>query len=79
MINQNCVCIDGEVWNGNELVWCSKCDGSGKLPTEKRFIQTKNPITKRYVKIDVIDGHIVSHKRTKGPYKGIPIGRKVTT
>jgi hypothetical protein len=47
------------------------------MSTKKRdVIQTKNPITKRYVKIDRAAGRIVSHKKSKGPYQGIPITRK---
>jgi len=41
-----------------------------------RFVQVLNPRTKRYVKIDRELGLIVSHKKSKGPYKLIPIARK---
>ena len=40
------------------------------------IVQTRNPKTDRYVKIDRSRGRIVAHKRTQGPYKGIPIARK---
>lgn len=43
------------------------------MPVKREIVQTMNPITKRYVKIDKTAGKIVSHKRTKGPYKDIPI------
>ena len=36
-----------------------------------RFVQIKNPITGRYVKIERVNGRIVSHKKTKGKYKNI--------
>ena len=43
---------------------------------KKSVVQAKNPKTGRYVKIDRSKGKIVSHKRTKGPYKGVPVARK---
>lgn len=43
---------------------------------KKGIVQTKNPKTGRYVKIDRDKGRIVSHKSTKGPYKGVPVTRK---
>ena len=39
-------------------------------------VQVKNPRTKRYVKIDRDKGKIVSHKKSPGPYKDVPIARK---
>ena len=39
-------------------------------------VQRKNPRTNRYVKIDRTAGRIVSHKKTAGPYKGIPVARR---
>lgn len=41
-----------------------------------RIVQTLNPKTGRYIKIDREKGDIVSQKKTKGPYKGIPIVKK---
>jgi len=41
-------------------------------------VQVKNPKTGRYVKIDRSKGKIVDHKKTKGPYKNVPIARKRT-
>jgi len=41
-----------------------------------RYVQLCNPRTKHFVKIDRTTGSIVSHKRTPGPYKGIPIKGK---
>ena len=43
---------------------------------KKSVVQTKNPVTKRYVKIDRSAGRIISHKKTEGPYKGVPVSRK---
>ena len=39
-------------------------------------VQVKNPRTNRYVKIDRSAGKIVSHKKSEGPYKNIPVARK---
>lgn len=39
-------------------------------------VQIKNPKTGRYVRIDRSKGKIVSHKKSKGPYKGVPVARK---
>jgi len=41
-----------------------------------RFAQLRNPKTGRYVKVDRERGVIIAHKRTKGPYKGVPIARR---
>ncbi len=40
------------------------------------IVQTKNPRTGKYVKIDTKKGRIIGSKKTSGPYKGIPIKRK---
>jgi hypothetical protein len=39
-------------------------------------VQVKNPRTNKYVKIDRSEGKIVSHKKSPGPYKGVPVARK---
>jgi hypothetical protein len=39
-------------------------------------VQVKNPRTDHYVKIDRAAGKIVSHKKSEGPYKNIPVARK---
>lgn len=45
--------------------------------TKKRdVVQVKNPKSNRYVKIDRSVGKIVSHKKSTGPYKGVPVARK---
>lgn len=49
-----------------------KSSGSGK----RDFVQVKNPKSGRYVKIDRSAGKIVSHKKSDGPYKGVPVARK---
>lgn len=47
------------------------------MATKKRnVVQVKNPKTDRYVKIDRAAGKIMSHKRSKGPYKDVPVARK---
>lgn len=47
------------------------------MATKQRdIVQTKNPVTGRYVKIDREEGRIVAHKKSEGPYKGVPISRK---
>jgi len=43
---------------------------------KKDIVQVKNPKTDRYVKIDRDVGRIIDHKKSEGPYKGIPIARK---
>ena len=43
---------------------------------EDRIVQTKNPRSGRYVKIDREKGMVVSHKKSNGAYKNIPIIRK---
>ncbi len=42
----------------------------------KNIVQTKNPRSGHYVKINRSQGRIVAHKSTSGPYKGVPIIRK---
>ncbi len=47
------------------------------MATKKRdLVQVKNPRTERYIKIDRSVGQIVSHKKSSGPYKDVPIARK---
>jgi len=43
---------------------------------KKDIIQTKNPKSERYVKIDRSAGRILAHKKSPGPYKNVPIARK---
>lgn len=49
---------------------------SVKRKKKHDIVQVKNPKTGRYVKIDRTIGRILSHKKTPGPYKNIPIARK---
>lgn len=44
--------------------------------TTKNVVQVKNPRTGHYIKIDRSVGRIVAHKKSDGPYKGIPVARK---
>lgn len=39
-------------------------------------VQVKNPRSGHYVKIDRTAGKIVSHKKSDGPYKDIPVARR---
>lgn len=43
---------------------------------KKDVVQVKNPKSGKYVKIDRAQGKIISHKKSEGPYKGVPIARK---
>jgi hypothetical protein len=43
---------------------------------KKDMVQTRNPRTGHYVKMDKARGVIVAHKKTPGPYKGIAIATK---
>lgn len=43
------------------------------------LVQVKNPRTGRYVKIDRTQGKIIDHKKSEGPYEGIPVARKRST
>lgn len=43
---------------------------------KKDVVQVKNPRTGRYVKIDRSAGKIISHKKSNGAYKGVPVARK---
>ncbi len=42
----------------------------------KDIVQVKNPRTNRYIKIDRAKGRILSHKKSDGAYKGVPVARK---
>jgi len=47
------------------------------MPKEKSdIVQVKNPRTNRYVKIDRTKGRILAHKKSDGPYKGVPVARR---
>lgn len=36
-------------------------------------VQFRSPKTGRYIKIDTVKDVIISHKKTNGPYKNVPI------
>ncbi|HKP76247.1 MAG TPA: hypothetical protein VJT67_12035 [Longimicrobiaceae bacterium] len=42
----------------------------------KDVVQVKNPRSGKYVKIDRTAGKIIAHKKSEGPYKGVPVARK---
>lgn len=47
------------------------------MATEKKdIVQVKNPKTGHYVKIDRSKGKIISHKKSAGKYKDVPVARK---
>jgi len=39
----------------------------------KNIVQTKNPKSGRYIKIDLSKGKIIAHKKSEGPYKNVKI------
>ena len=43
---------------------------------KRDVVQVKNPRTNRYVKIDRSEGKIISHKKSEGKYKDVPVARK---
>ena len=49
---------------------------SKKSSAKRDVVQVKNPRTGHYVKIDRTAGKIVSHKKSDGPYKNVPVARK---
>ena len=46
------------------------------MSKKKDVVQTKNPRSGKYVKIDRTAGKIIGHKKGDGPYKDVPIARK---
>jgi hypothetical protein len=63
--------------NNGKLFAIISAKGGHMAKTEKKdIVQVKNPKTDRYVKIDRDAGRIIDHKKSEGPYKGIPIARK---
>ena len=48
----------------------SSCGGKPNV------VQVKNPRSGHYVKIDRSVGTILGHKKSDGPYKGVPVARK---
>lgn len=49
------------------------------MSKKRNVVQIKNPKSGHYVKIDRSIGKIVSHKKSDGPYKGVPVARKKAT
>lgn len=65
-----------------DLRWLDKTNNNSitiftimKTPKQD-VVQTKNPRTNKYVKIDRSVGRIISQKKTSGPYRGVPVARK---
>ena len=46
------------------------------MSKKKDIVQVKNPKSGHYVKIDRSVGKIISHKKSSGPFKDIPIAKK---
>jgi hypothetical protein len=46
------------------------------MANKRDIVQVKNPKTGRYVMIDRDAGKIISHKKSSGKYKGVPVARK---
>jgi len=46
------------------------------MAKKARIVQSKNPKTGRYVKIDRQKGKIIASKKSPGPYQGVPVARK---
>lgn len=46
------------------------------MAEKKDVVQIKNPKSGKYVKIDRSAGKIIGHKKSDGPYKGVPVARK---
>jgi len=40
------------------------------------IMQTKNPKSGHYIKINIAKGKVISHKKSEGPYKNVPIIKK---
>lgn len=46
------------------------------MPKKNDIVQVRNPKSGHYVKIDRTEGKILDHKKSKGPYKNVPVARK---
>jgi hypothetical protein len=46
------------------------------MSKKKDVVQVKNPKSGHYVKIDRLAGKIISHKKSGGPFKNVPVARK---
>ncbi|MCK4464083.1 MAG: hypothetical protein KAU83_00090, partial [Bacteroidales bacterium] len=55
---------------------CKKLLISSMTTKKSKIVQTKNPRTGKYVKIDRSKGKILTTKKSTGPFKGVPIIRK---
>lgn len=49
------------------------------MSKKRDVVQLKNPRTGHYVKVDRSIGRILSHKKSEGKYKNIPVASKRTT
>lgn len=46
-----------------------------KTSRKRDVVQVRNPRSGHYVKIDRSVGRIVAHKKSSGPYKGVPVAK----
>lgn len=54
-------------------------DSKSKTVAGSALSQVRNPRSGRFVKINKATGTIISHKKSKGAYKGVPITRSSST
>ena len=67
------------MWGGSVLQLPKRSRWYPAYKMKMDIVQVKNPKTNRYVKIDRSMGVIISHKRTSGAYKGIPVIAKAVS
>jgi hypothetical protein len=53
-----------------------RSSSKSKSAAASALTQVRNPRSGRFVKIDTSSGTIISHKKSDGAYKGVPITRK---
>ena len=68
------ITLDSRATGREDRLWGSEVDQT--MSDKKDMVQTRNPRTGHYVKVDKARGVIVAHKKTPGPYKGIAIATK---
>lgn len=56
-----------------------RCSSESKSVAGSALSQVRNPRSGRFVKINKATGTIISHKKSKGAYKGVPIARNGAT
>ncbi len=56
----------------------SRSSSGSKSVAGSALSQVRNPRSGRFVIVDRTSGSIISHKKSDGAYKGIPISKKVS-